>query len=260
MTALATRLPLESGRTWLGWILPGSVALHVLAIMVLPSAPRAPGAPAPLVIEMADPPPPEPPAPPPPPPEEPAPEPAPLTAPPVARSAPAPRRAPASRQSQAATDRPADESPVDFSSAVMSNDGPGMTMRGSAGGARGSSREGGRAVTAPGVRSGPPAEPRIVAVKDLARRPRAPGLDAALEQHYPAEARRSGISGKAVLRVRILPDGRIGKVQRIEETRSGFAEACEKAVRSAAWEPPLDREGAPVATEITYTCRFEIRG
>jgi len=255
VTALATSLPLESGRTWLGWILPGSVALHVLAIMVLPSASRAPGAPAPLVIEMADPPEP----PPPPPPEEPAPEPAPVAAPPVARSAPAPARAPASRQSQAATDRPAEDSPVDFSSAVMSNDGPGMTI-GSGGGGAGPSHGAGGAVSAAGARSAPPAEPRVVAVKDLSRRPGAPGLDAALEKHYPLEARRSGISGKAVLRVRILPNGRVGKVQQVEETRSGFADACEKAVRSAAWEPPLDREGAPVATEITYTCRFEIRG
>jgi protein TonB len=93
----------------------------------------------------------------------------------------------------------------------------------------------------------------------LARRPRAPGLDAELERHYPLDARRSGISGTASLRVRLLADGRVGEVHLVSESWTGFGLACERTVRAARWEPPIDREGTPVATEITYTCRFEVR-
>jgi len=256
VTAATRALLLETGRGWLVWILPGSMALHLVAVAVLPNAGRAPMAQAPVVIEMIDPPEPEPP----PQREDPDPEQAAASAPTVARVVPASARSRAASAQPVANDRPADGAPVDFTSAVMSNEGSGMAIGSGGGGAgRGPGPHAGPDVAPPA----PPAaavEPRVVEAKDLSRRPRAQGLDATLEQHYPLEERRSGISGKAVLRVMILPSGRVGTVRRVEESRSSFAEACERAVRSARWEPPIDREGAPVATEITYTCRFEIRG
>ncbi len=100
--------------------------------------------------------------------------------------------------------------------------------------------------------------PPFVAVRNLSKAPRAPALDEALAKNYPASARRSGVSGTALLRIRILPDGRIGSVQRVSETYSGFADACERTVKSSPWEPPMDRDARPVATEITYTCTFEV--
>jgi TonB family protein len=108
------------------------------------------------------------------------------------------------------------------------------------------------------ARSAPDRGPRFVRVADLARAPRAPALDRALVKNYPAPARRSGISGKAVLRVRILPNGRVGAIRHVSESFAGFGAACERTVRSAAWEPPIDRAGTRVATEVTYTCRFQI--
>jgi TonB family protein len=83
-------------------------------------------------------------------------------------------------------------------------------------------------------------------------------LDGALEHNYPLEARRAGVSGRAVLRVEVLSDGHIGAVQRVTESFDGFAAACERTVRSGRWGAPLDRDGQPVATRITYTCRFEV--
>jgi protein TonB len=248
---------MEAGRGWFAWILPGSAALHVLVVAVLPNSGRTPIVQAPVIIEMTEPPAPEP-APPPPPPsrEEPAPERTPVAAPTLTRATLTAAPVRATNEVAAASERPADEAPVDFSSAVMSNDGPGMAI--------GSGRAAGPQATGPVAPAlapalAAPSGPRVVAAKDLSRPPRAPGLDVALERHYPADARHAGISGKAVLRVKILPDGRVDRVQRVEESRSGFGDACEKTVRGARWEPPIDREGTPVATEITYTCRFEIR-
>jgi TonB family protein len=99
-----------------------------------------------------------------------------------------------------------------------------------------------------------------VAAGELSRPPRAPGLNGDLERNYPAEARRSGVGGTAVIRISILPDGRVGSIRRVSESYPGFGEACERTVRGSRWSPPLDARGEPVATEVNYTCRFEIKG
>lgn len=241
----------------LRWILPASVALHVVVFAWMPSASRSTASPPPppLVLEVVDPPPP-----PPPPPkvaEEPAPEPV-ATAAPARTALPSkatPASAPRAAQ-EAPASAPASEAPMDFTSTVFSNDGPGLAVGG--GGPRGAAPVP-AATAARSVARAAPAPPRLVPPSSLARRPRAPGLDVELERQYPAEARRSGISGSAVLRVRILPDGRVGEVHIMSESWKGFGPACERTVRAARWEPPIDRDGTPVATEITYTCRFEVR-
>ncbi|HVH47879.1 MAG TPA: energy transducer TonB [Labilithrix sp.] len=235
------------------WIVPASIALHVVVFAWLPSARREPVAlPPPLVIEVAEPPPA------PPPPQraaDPSPEPAPQPARTSAPAAAAPVNVARAPRESAAPSTPASDAPIDFTSTVFSNDGPGLAMGGAA------SRVTEPSAVAPPriVRPASPAPPRVVPPSSLARRPRAPGLDTELERQYPIEARRSGISGSAVLRVRILPDGRVGEVHVVSESWTGFGPACERTVRAARWEPPIDREGTPVATEITYTCRFEVR-
>jgi len=260
MALAAVRWSEEERGGLLRWILPASIALHVVTFAWLPSTHPSPTKlpPPPLVLEVADVPPPAP-APPPPTPEptaEPTPEAAPART--ASRAPAAPANVARAAREAAPASAPASEAPMDFTSTVFSNDGPGLAVGG-----------GGPSLAAPAsapagspVRSSAraaPAPPRRVPPSSLARRPRAPGLDAELERQYPAEARRSGISGSAVLRVRILPDGRIGEVRIMSESWNGFGPACERTVRAARWEPPIDRDGAPVATEITYTCRFEVR-
>ncbi|AKU96062.1 Ferric siderophore transport system, periplasmic binding protein TonB [Labilithrix luteola] len=261
-----SELHTESDRSLLAWIVPASLIVHVAAFAILPNrATPHPAPPPPLVIEVADIPAPEPPPPPPPPPEEPKPEPAapePQVAPTPQKMAAAPARTESRPTTQAQNDPPpSDEPPADFTGTVMSNDGPGIAVRaGSGGGGTGRGPATGPAPAKADPGPARPAGPRFVAARDLSKPPRAPvGLDGALERNYPTEAKRAGIAGKAVLRVKILPDGRVGGVERVSESYPGFGEACEKTVRSAPWEPPIDREGAPVGTEITYTCRFEVR-
>lgn len=101
--------------------------------------------------------------------------------------------------------------------------------------------------------------PVVVPAKALGRLPRAPVLDRELERNYPADARRAGIAGSATLRLQVLSDGRLGRVDHLSESHPGFGQACERTVRAARWDPPLDREGRAVATEIKYVCKFEVR-
>ncbi len=236
-------------------ILIVSLAIHAGAVFLAPGLTKAPPLSAPITVvtveahEVEAPPPPATPEP-----AQPdlAPTPRPFAA--VARPSAAPR--PASADPSPA---PADDAPVDLTSTVLSNAGPGIAIAVGAPGGRG--HGGGGALFAPP--SAPPTVapdgPRLVAVSDLSRRPRAPSFDSALERNYPVPARRAGVSGQAVLRLRILPDGRVGRVEPVSESFEGFARACEATVRSAPWAPPIDREGAAVATEITYTCVFEVR-
>jgi protein TonB len=227
-------------------VLVASVALHVAVFAALPNTRPTVVRPAttPSIIEVAN--------------ERPkelAPPPVPADAP-RAATALKPRSAVPARNSgttqatdsNAATtnDMPSDapaaagDGPADFTSTVISNTA---------------------LAPAPSVRVKPSAAPsvRMVPVSSLSRRPGAPGLDAELERNYPIEARRAGISGTAKLRVQILPDGRVGHVESIFESRAGFGGACARTVRSARWEPPLDADGIPVGTEITYVCKFEVR-
>jgi protein TonB len=235
------------------WVLAASVGLHVALVAALPSL-RAHVAPIETRIEMTLAPP-DPPAP------SPPPEPTPTSAPAAPRVAPlAPSRAPPTRPAPAndppPTSTPPSDAPVDFADTLLSNaDGPGLAV---AAGEPSLTSVPVAAASRPAAPSPPPAGPRFAPLADLARAPSAPALDDALARNYPLEARRAGVSGRAVLRVDILPDGRIGAVQRMNESFEGFAAACERTVRSGRWGAPLDRDGQPVATRITYTCRFEV--
>jgi len=95
-----------------------------------------------------------------------------------------------------------------------------------------------------------------VALADLSRPPSPPSLDEALARRYPAAARAEGRSGRAVVRARIEPDGRAVVVGVVTATEPAFGEACRLTVDGSRWRPPLDARGAPVATEVSYTCTF----
>jgi TonB family protein len=100
---------------------------------------------------------------------------------------------------------------------------------------------------------------RLVGAGDLSRPPSAPSLDAILMRHYPSDARRAGLAGSAVVRVRILADGRVASVRVLSASEPAFGAACRATLsESPRWSAPLDRNGAAVATEIRYRCRFEV--
>jgi len=199
----------------------------------------------------------------------PAPPPAPPAAPPGARVATArPARAHAAAAPRApAAPPPAAESPADFTGVTMTNDGAGagwstatgngQAMRGPVGrpGARVTRRvvdgEGADIVRHPG--------PPVVGAADLSRPPVAPDLAPALARAYPAEARAKGLTGRALVHARILPDGHVGELKLLGESAPGFGAACLTTLRASVWSAPVDRQAQAVSTFVNYTCRFEVQ-
>jgi protein TonB len=190
-------------------------------------------------------------------------EPAKPKAPPKPVAAPKPAEPPPQAPPKAAS-----EAPVDLTGVTLTGDdgaswssviGNGQAMTGPA--ARIGVKTGKDKAGSPqGVVGGKGNAPVLVPEASLARKPIAPeGMDALLEQYFPSRARAQGVSGSALLRVRILSDGRVGEMQTVRETGDyGFGSACMKALRQRRWQPPLDKGGQPVSTEIRYSCEFEV--
>jgi protein TonB len=194
-------------------------------------------------------------------------------APPPAAKAPEPKAAkrlavkaaPRAVEKAAAPPPPQAETPADFSGVTLTNDGPGpgwgsavgngQAMHGPIGTA--GAKVTGRSVAGSGTGEGK--GPPIVALGSLSRPPVPPDLNGALEQHYPAEARRLGTPGQAVLKARVLPDGHMRDLVVVSQSAPGFGDACRATLRDSVWSAPLDKTGQPVATFVTYTCRFEVR-
>jgi TonB family protein len=111
-----------------------------------------------------------------------------------------------------------------------------------------------------GAIGGKSTAPALVNEASLSRKPVPPeGMDALLVQYYPPRARAQGVAGSALLRVRVLADGRVGNMKIVRESDDyGFGAACMKLLQLQRWQPPLDRRGSPVATEISYLCEFEV--
>jgi len=202
----------------------------------------------------------------------PAPDPPPATEKPAPRALRrvadfVPRSAPsAEAPARAAAAPPAAETPADFSGTTLTNDGTGpgwasatgngAAMNGPVG--RPGARVTGRHVEGAAQALRPAPSP-VVAVSDLSRLPEAPRLEDALERNYPAGARQSGQTGKAVVRARITAEGGVRDLLVVSETAAGFGRACRDTLTGSRWTPPLDRDGRAVATVINYTCRFEVR-
>jgi protein TonB len=209
------------------------------------------------VIEPAPPPPPPPATPEPPKPPEPEPEkPRAAPKPVVVKAAPAPTPEPPKEAP------PPAEAPVDFGGVTLTADGSSWATQtgngqqlqgpvGRIGKVTGKDKEGAPAAPAP---------PAVVAEGSLSRKPvPPPDMNDLLEKNFPPRARAQGVSGTARLRVRILADGRTGEMTLIHETGDyGFGDACIKTLRMRRWQAPLDRQGNPVATDVKYTCDFEV--
>jgi outer membrane biosynthesis protein TonB len=157
---------------------------------------------------------------------------------------------------------PAPTAPLDLSGVTLTNDtGAGFAMPVGDGSALhapiGSSRRAAEPVHTPAVTTAT-AGPALVAASDLSVHPVPPALGGLLRANYPEAARQRGLAGTASVRARIDADGvvRLGRV--VAETSTGFGAACRRTVVGSRWSAPRDKDGRPVATEIVYTCRFEV--
>jgi TonB family protein len=111
------------------------------------------------------------------------------------------------------------------------------------------SRPSGEAIVAP-----PPAVP----LAQLSRKPVPPPLAGVLERHYPAAARKQGLTGDAKVRARVEPTGEVREVSISLESAPGFGEACRRTLLASKWTAPLNEAGRPVATWVSYRCKFRI--
>jgi protein TonB len=164
--------------------------------------------------------------------------------------------------------KPAAEAPVDLTGVTLTGDdgaswtsvvGNGEALQGpSARIGKVTGRD--RAGSADGVVGGKGTGPALVGEESLSRRPVPPGdLNSVLEQNFPSRASAQGVAGSAVVKLRILPDGRVVPVQIVRETGDyGFGKTCMRVLGQSRWQPPLDKRGQPVATEIRFTCDFEV--
>jgi len=214
-----------------------SVGLHAVAVGLAARAPR-PAAPARMEpVEMTIVPEPEPPPP------------APIAPPPAPSPAPAPRRPsrPAPPAVPVVDDSRAGPAAVPLPEPLDLTEGPAVVGPAP-----------GPADPAPARGSGGAPGPPTVAAGDLSRPPTPPPLDDALARNYPRQAREAGRSGRAVLRARIQPDGTAVVLRVVSASAAEFGEACRRTLDGTRWAPPIDRAGRPVATEVSYTCSFEV--
>jgi TonB family protein len=100
--------------------------------------------------------------------------------------------------------------------------------------------------------------PALVDASDLSARPTPPSLAGLLRENYPEQARQRGLRGSASLRARIDADGVIRNLRVLSESSAGFGSACRRTVLGSRWSAPRDKNGRAVATEIVYTCHFEV--
>lgn len=103
-----------------------------------------------------------------------------------------------------------------------------------------------------------PKSPPALPLSQLSRRPVPPPLGGALKRNYPKTARDLGLSGEAKVRARIEPSGAVVLAKVQLESASGFGDACRKTIVGSTWSAPRDKEGHPVATWVTYSCKFRI--
>jgi periplasmic protein TonB len=195
-------------------------------------------------------------------------EPEPVKPPPEPKTFQAPKEPPKEPEAPPAA---APETPVAFDNVVLTNDddspgswamdpGSGVSREGPIGRpdavVTGRSRDGiaGGIVGGTGIGV-------VVDVGDLSRQPIPPSLKQKLERLYPKKARQDGIEGEVVLRLQVGSDGLPSNIRIISEVPKGYelGRACLNTLQGERWEPPIDKDGKPVTTRVTYRCGFEIR-
>jgi len=266
--------PLENLTPWAletGWVLL-AIATHAAFLGLTPNVPMGSGFDDPLDAVMvsivdeelvAD----EPEAPPAEEPPEPV-EPEPVQPPPKPKTFQAPKEPPKEPKEPPAA---APETPVAFDNLVLTNEGEepaSWAMDPGSGESRagpigrpgavvtGRSRDGIAGGVVGGTGTGV-----VVDVGDLSRQPIPPSLKQKLEKNYPKKARQEGIEGEVVIRLQIGPDGLPSQIRIISEEPPGYelGRACVNTLQGERWKPPIDQDGKPVTTRVTYRCGFEIR-
>jgi len=251
---------------WLWMSLAASTAAHALFAWQLAGSPRERRAPRDrdtFEVRMVTLPPPPPPAPEPEPapaPEPPPPPPTPKPKPLVKAPEPPPAAEPPPAEPAAAEAVP---EPTTAPAALLADTGASagggiVQLAGAPIGALAMAAPPAPVEAAPKAAAPVHVAPPLAKLSDLSRKPKAPPLDAALRQNYPADLRRRGTEGQAEVRVVIDPRGRVGEIAVVSESAAGFAEACRKTLVGSRWSEPLDREGQAVSTRLTYRCRFQI--
>lgn len=250
-----------------------SIAFHVATFLILGTFPTDVVRPKDDILEVALVAQPEPePAPvvapaPEPEPPTPAPEPEPVKPPPrPIERAPRPSKEPpppVDKTPPAA----AEETLADFSGTTLTGQGGwatavgnGAAMNAPIGSATGIATGRVRAGVAGGVVGGTGL--RIVAAGDLSRQIKPPSADilnAALERNYPKAAKQQGVEGVARIRLRVFASGKLQPLSTLSETYPGFADGCKNSLREIVFQPGLDKDGQPVATDVNYTCRFSVQ-
>jgi len=202
----------------------------------------------------------------------PAPSPEPAAPPPIPAPAVTPhvmsRPAPATTVAPAAPVAPAPTAPspaaaaLDLSGVTLTNDtGAGFAMPlGDGSALRTASGASGRAPerTQNAATIAPTPGPELVRASDLSVHPVPPALAGLLRANYPEPARQRGLRGSASVRARIDADGVVRTGRVVSESSTGFGAACRRTVVGSHWSAPRDKDGRAVATEIVYTCRFEV--
>jgi periplasmic protein TonB len=215
-----------------------------------------------MEFEVVQPPPKvEPPPPPPPPPEPEKPK--------------EPERARAPKAEEPPPEEPPPEAPppleeiADFTGTTLTADGPGgwSTRIGTGAPLKGPVGKIGKAPHDPNGQQAAkalPTGPRVVSVENLSRKPKPPtgvDLNALLERNYPRRARMQGVEGKVTVSMRVLPNGKLERIRPIAEFPPSFdfAAGCLRTLQeSGLWQPPLDRDGKPVASDVKFDCSFEV--
>ncbi len=103
-----------------------------------------------------------------------------------------------------------------------------------------------------------PEPPPTIPLAQLSKKPTPPDLGGALKRNYPPDARRQGRAGEAKVRARVEPSGSIALAKIASESDEGFGAACRKTLLSSKWTAPLDHSGKPVATWVSYRCKFRV--
>jgi TonB family protein len=112
-----------------------------------------------------------------------------------------------------------------------------------------------------GTGTGPSTAPAVVPAASLSRATRPPSsISAVLERNYPREAREQEIEGETLVKLIIRSDGTPSNVRVLRGGDNGFGAACRRTLlEGGRWVPPLGANGEAVATEVEFTCSFEVR-
>lgn len=171
---------------------------------------------------------------------------------------------------------PLEERIEDFTGETLSNDsatgppiigGNGEAITGPVGAATGTTTGRSRRGTPDGASGGTGTDPEadgvpVVDAADLSRPTSPPaGFAELVSDHYPTELRARGVEGRARVRFRVMPSGRLVRLSIVDETEPGFGAACMEALResSGQWPAPIDRGGREVAQNVRFTCTFSLR-